>query len=122
MSRAPRVQVSSTGMEGGASSSTDPAPPQMEGPRQRVRVGTNAPSRLFPDNLRVEYGPNPVRPGTARFNRYERHKNSTTIREARRTGALSSDIAKDIAGGFSGFCSLRILDRGWEMGWKSHLL
>jgi len=91
--RAPRVQ------EGGASSSTDPAPPQdlmQEGPRQRVRTGTNTPSRLFPDNLRVEYGPNPIKPGTARYNRYERYKNSTTIGEAKRKGALSSDIGKDI--------------------------
>ena len=83
---------------GGAGSSTDAMPVARPG-GSRVRVGGNAPSRLFPDNLRVRYGPNPVRPGTFRHARYELYKDANTIKEARDKGALSSDIQKDIAVG-----------------------
>ncbi len=88
---APPVQV------GGASSSG----PAILGERQprTLEVDPRAPYRKFPNDQRVEYGPNPARAGTPRYVRYDAYKGASTIGEARRAGATSQDISLDIQAG-----------------------
>jgi hypothetical protein len=55
--------------------------------------------RRFPDAQRVRFGANPARPGSDRYNRFERCKTASTIGEMRRLGATSQDISLDTAKG-----------------------
>ena len=64
-----------------------------------IEVDPRAPYRRFPNDQRVEYGPNPARIGTPRYRRYENYKTATTIGGARRMGSTSQDISLDIQAG-----------------------
>ena len=81
---------------GGANSNAAPATPRQ--PRA-LEIDPRAPYRRFPNELRVQYGENPARRGTPRFNRFENYKEATTIGAARRLGATNQDISVDVAAG-----------------------
>ena len=82
---------------GSSSSSAVPAPATPRTPRQPYQIET--PYRRFPNELRVEYGPNPARRGTPRFGRYEKYRTATTVGAARRLGATPQDVSLDLAAG-----------------------
>ena len=82
---------------GSSSSSAVPAPATPRTPREPYSIET--PYRRFPNELRIEFGPNPARRGTPRFGRYEKYKEATTIGGVRRLGATPQDISSDLAAG-----------------------
>ena len=81
---------------GGASSSSGPA---VERQPRAIEVDPRAAYRRFPNDQRVRFGDNPARPGGARWRRYEKYKEASTIGGARRLGATSQDISMDVAAG-----------------------
>ena len=88
------VQVggSSSSLQGGAS-------PPRERAERALEIDTRAPYRRFPNDQRVRFGDNPARPGGARWRRYEKYKEATTIGGVRRLGGTSQDISLDVAAG-----------------------
>ena len=80
---------------GGASSSSGP----VERQPRALEVDPRAPYRRFPNDQRVRFGDNPARPGGARWRRYEKYREATTIGGVRRLGGTSQDISLDIQSG-----------------------
>jgi len=90
----PRPVVARPVQVGGASSS---------GPAERqprvIEIDPRALYKRLPNDQRVRFGDNPARPGGARWKRFGKYKEATTIGGARRLGASSQDISMDVSVG-----------------------
>ena len=58
-----------------------------------------APYRRFANEQKVRFEENPARSGSARWRRFEKYKEATTIGGVRRMGGTSQDISMDVAAG-----------------------